>query len=992
MHYDSTHITLLDVEGQPGLLLWSRPKDTSAPKRLQSSFSRGRWRSSVRLLTPKKRGRALMERKVEGWWLNASEAAVALAELPLGQLREYSNSVAVWTLASKWVIEAVTRQQLVPSLTAAAGEGEPWQARWRVAPVRPVDRSRISGLAASMPGVARACPTDDDQVRTPSAAVATYLDAAADGLMRARTGATAPRPGQGPAWARRLAESLAGPDASFVPTGLGERNLPAALQGWTASATSLGSGNRPIIGFRLEEPNGNGAWRVTYHLHAPGGEGRLAVESLAAGDPDARQLADSMTRPEESLLEALARASRNYPWIEQSLNEKLPVGVDVDASGAWQFLSQASTALEAAGYYVEVPSALSKVGKRYVRAQIRIGVGRGKADEVQSTGLLGAVVRYRWEASLGDDTLSRREFLALAKAKAPLVLHRGKWVAVDPDEVERIGKLIEDGGGRLTAAEALRMALAGEVQVPEAQGVQAHVVTDGDVSEALEALIEGVDAQQEDREVPAGLVGVLRPYQKRGFAWMHSVTDTGFGACLADDMGLGKTIQLLTLAQSLAEEHEEPVHVLVVAPTSVIGNWRRETNRFTPEMGVVIHHGPSRAQTYEGFERRLDSHATDRGVIVITSYALVRGDRDFITTYPFDIVALDEAQNIKNPESAQSRAVRQLLADRRVALSGTPVENRLTELWSIMDFLNPGLLGSRESFKKTFAIPVERYGDKDAADRLRRVTAPFVLRRMKTDPKIAPELPDKIEVVRYCPLTREQAALYKATIDACMDEIADLGPGIQRRGLVLGMLTKLKQICNHPAHRLKDERTMPRRSGKFVRFMELVEEMDDSGGRALVFTQYREMGTILQTELSKHLGESIPFLHGGLSRMARERMVADYQLERGPTVMVISLKAGGTGLNLTRANHVFHYDRWWNPAVEDQATDRAFRIGQTKDVTVHLMVTQGTLEEQIHALLEEKRNLADRVVGTGETWLSELDDETLAELVSLGQDAVLEDP
>lgn len=975
--------------GGVGLFLWARRQE-DMPAELERQFSRGRWLEDVVLVGPNKRGK-VRQFKATGWWLPADRAAEVLATLSLGDMRHRTASVAVWTLASKWVIEAVARQQLVPSLLPGDDE-DVFHARWRAAPVRPDDRARIAGLVSAMPGVARACPVDlgDKSVRTATAALHDFVDAAVDGLMRADTQAASPQPPEGPSWARRLAEALGGPDDRFQVHGLADRSLPEALDQWIASAVSLSSSGRPVVGFRLEEPpeSDDGVWRITYHLIAPGGDARLSVADLWRGDKAAKETAQAMTRPEESLLEGLARAGRVFAPIIRSLDESQPYGVVVSAQEAWDFLTQRSLQLERAGYHVEAPKALSKVGRRRVRARMRIGEleqgGRGR-----SSGLLEGVIQYRWEASLGDDSLTAAEFLRLAASKAPLVLHRGVWIAVDPDEVARIKSLVEKGGSELDAAEALRLALLGEVPVPDAPGVSADVIAEGSVQRALE-IVSGQVEPHERLPIPDALSATLRPYQERGFNWLESVTHVGFGACLADDMGLGKTVQVLTHMLHIAQK-KRAARFLVVCPTSVIGNWCREIRRFVPTLAPIVHHGASRPSSKSALKRRIDDRRGPDGAIVVTSYALVRGDQAWLSDCVWDMVVLDEAQNIKNPEAGQSRAVRRLQGRRRAALTGTPVENRLTELWSIMDFLNPGLLGSQGGFKKKFAVPVERYGDDEAAALLRRVTSPFILRRLKTDPNIAPELPDKFETVRYCPLSREQAGLYQAAIDRGMDEIRSMDQGIERRGKVLAMLTELKQICNHPAHFLKDQNLTARRSGKMVRFLELVDEVVDNEGHALVFTQYREMGELLSLGMARRIGAEVPFLHGGLSRQQRERLVADFQHPMGPPAMVVSLRAGGTGLNLTRANHVFHYDRWWNPAVEDQATDRAFRIGQDRDVTVHRMVSQGTLEEQIHRILEEKRTLADRVIGSGETWLGELDDDTLGELVSLGQDAVLEE-
>lgn len=533
------------------------------------------------------------------------------------------------------------------------------------------------------------------------------------------------------------------------------------------------------------------------------------------------------------------------------------------------------------------------------------------------------------------------------------------------------------------------MALAGEVMLETDGGLKAEVVCDQNVAIALEALRESTGVTREPPPKPPLLHAELRSYQERGFAWLKAVTSLGFGACLADDMGLGKTVQLLTLVADIAARPD--TRFLIVCPTSVLGNWRREIARFVPSLEVVLHHGTHRAETLHQLEARLRPREPGGPVVMLTSYALARRDCELLQQLTFDALVLDEAQNIKNPEAAQSQAVRQLRSRRRVALTGTPVENRLVELWSILDFLNPNLLGSQGAFKKQFATPIERYGDQAATDLLRRVTAPFVLRRMKTDPNIAPDLPEKITSIRYCPLTREQAALYQNVVDKGLEDLESIGMGPGRHGRILSMLTAIKQICNHPAHYLRDSVISPRRSGKLTRFLQIVDEVMENDGAALVFTQFKEMGFILQQVLSDHLKQKVSFLHGGLSRQVRDDMVSEYQAGRGCPVFIISLRAGGTGLNLTRANHVFHYDRWWNPAVEDQASDRAFRIGQTRNVTVHQLISQDTLEEKTHYLLEQKRILADRVVGEGETWLSELDDDTLRSLITLGQDAVLED-
>jgi len=1048
--------------GPAGLFLWATD-DRVVPARLRSAFARGHWVTGVRLLFPDPHGIPRLTPR-DGWWLDAGAAATELASIPLSHLARLSPSVGVWALAAKWTIELIERQQVVPSLlpwpTAAATSTTPSEvlAQWRVAPVRLEDRTRLQALAQALPGVARACPIEapsvrpngaesksgrhprplpaerppstassggtertdkferpdvrasDRQpapsslVRTAAAALQEFADAAADGLLRAATEAEAPKhpPGTTQTWAVRLECALAGPNPRFELHGMLESHIPENLRQWTSPATALGATGRPVIGFRIAEPkNARGPWLLSYHLHPDGGVERIPASELANPSPGTREVIARMTFPEETLLEALGRCANVFLPIARSLVHKLPASISVSATEAWDFITSKGIQLERAGYVVEVPAALSKVGHRRVRPRMRLGVEDDGAGATGRPGLLAGLVNYRWEACLGEDTLTANEFQELVRSKAPLVHHRGQWVAIDPGDVARLQALIGDakqGRGQMDAAEALRLALTGVVGMPEAPDALAEVVCEGDVQRALAALRGGVEQGPQEIEPPSTLKAELRPYQRRGFAWLRSITDLGFGACLADDMGLGKTVQLLTLFADLTARPPlsgsgQAPRFLVVCPTSVLGNWRREIRRFFPTLGVVMHHGPGRAHTASQLADRIRYAAQlpSSPVCVLTSYALGRRDRELLAKVVFECVVLDEAQNIKNPEAAQSQAVRLLSARRRVALTGTPVENRLTELWSIIDFLNPGLLGAQTAFKRQFAVPIERYADEGAADLLKKVTAPFVLRRMKADPTIAPELPDKFETTRYCPLTREQAALYQTTIDKALEDIVGLDLGIERRGRILAMLTQIKQICNHPGQFLKDNSVSPRRSGKLTRLLQLIDEVFENDAAALVFTQYREMGNILEKVLSERIGQPIPFLHGGLSRQQRDEMVMSFQSSTGPPIIIVSLRAGGTGLNLTRANHVFHYDRWWNPAVEDQATDRAFRIGQTRDVTVHRLVSQGTLEEQIHQLLEDKRMLADKVVGEGETWLSELDDDALKSLIALGQDAVLDD-
>ena len=567
----------------------------------------------------------------------------------------------------------------------------------------------------------------------------------------------------------------------------------------------------------------------------------------------------------------------------------------------------------------------------------------------------------------------------------------------------------ENPGGRMEVGRALRLAYssdAGETGIPilgmDATGWVATVFGDAKSNEKLPLL-----------ESPRGFIGTLRPYQIKGLSWLAFLDRFGLGSCLADDMGLGKTIQLLALLAHeraiLSPDAPRLAPTLLIVPMSVVSNWVHEAKRFTPGLKVLVQHGAER-KTGEALLNAAMAHD-----MVITTYALAHRDRESLAAIGWTRVVLDEAQNIKNPSAKQTRAIHAIDAPRRIALTGTPVENRLTELWSIMDFLNPAYLGSGGEFRRKFALPIERYHDKHRAQQLRGLVQPFVLRRLKSDPAVITDLPEKVESREYCYLTQEQATLYQTVVNDMLSA-AERAEGIQRRGLVLAGLIKLKQMCNHPAHFLKEaaagtsdqtssppQTLAPSRSGKCQRLVEMLQEVVAAGDKALVFTQFRQMGHLLQAMLRKTLDRDVLFLHGGSSAAQRPQLIDEFQGQgrwakttgkdrsSGPPVLLLSLKAGGVGLNLTAANHVFHFDRWWNPAVEAQATDRAYRIGQTRTVQVHKFVVSGTLEERIDQMIEEKTALASEIIGSGEDWLTEMSTGQLRDLLTLRADAVGDD-
>ena len=633
-------------------------------------------------------------------------------------------------------------------------------------------------------------------------------------------------------------------------------------------------------------------------------------------------------------------------------------------------------ALRQGGFGVGLPDWWRPSGTRK-RLSTRANVTAPVAKK-NTTFSLQDMLDFQWEITMDGETVSKTEIEELAKSKMPLVHMRGHWIQVKEDDLTSAMNLqSKKGKAQGTLREIVQMAL-GSVRIPgnfDFDGVKAT----GWISDFINQL-EG-EQSFDELTPPKGFVGDLRNYQVRGFSWLSFLKKWGLGACLADDMGLGKTVQALCLAQDEWEKkNRRPV--LVICPTSLTGNWHKESDRFTPELPVMVHHGINRSKGEE-FKKQAEKQA-----LVISSYSLLHRDIEILKKIPWAGVILDEAQNIKNPKTKQARSAKLLNSEYRIAMTGTPIENNVGDLWSIMEFLNPGFLGSQADFKRRFMQPIQANHESDAVQKLKQLTGPFILRRLKNDKTIIKDLPGKMEMKVYCTLTKEQAALYEALIGD-VEAALETAEGIQRRGLVLATLTKLKQICNHPTQFSGDDSPLANRSGKLARLTEMLEEIIAIGDRSLVFTQFAEMGKLIQKHLQETFGQEVLFLYGSVPKKKRDEMIERFQNdEDGPKIFVLSLKAGGTGLNLMRANHVFHYDRWWNPAVEDQATDRVYRIGQTKNVQIHKFLCAGTLEEKIDDMIEHKKGIASKIVGAGESWLTELSTTELKKLFELKEDAI----
>ncbi len=695
---------------------------------------------------------------------------------------------------------------------------------------------------------------------------------------------------------------------------------------------------------------------------------------------------------EQNLLLNLGYAARIYSSLWRGLETDQPTGIFLDLAAAFEFLKESAWVLEDAGYKVIVPAWWTPQGRR--RAKVRLkakGKSLSGSDKSKSYFSHDTLVEYQYELAIGDAKISEKEWQQLVSAKTPLVLFRGQWMELDQSKMQEtleFWKKHQQEHPEMSLLEFMQMTAG------QADDLELDLAHDQFLTEMLSRLKD--QSQFEAIAEPAQFQGKLREYQKRGVSWLHYLESLGLNGCLADDMGLGKSAQVIARLvqereqvkgkQTKGKAKDQPTvpPTLLIAPTSVVGNWQKEVEKFAPHLRAIAHHGSQRQQDQAEFQAALNECD-----LVITSFTLARKDAKLLESIDWHRLVVDEAQNIKNPKAAQTKAILKLPAQHRLALTGTPVENRLLDLWSIFNFLNPGYLGKEAQFRQSFEIPIQKNNDRVQAGTLKKLVEPFILRRVKTDQSIIKDLPDKLEQKQFCNLTKEQASLYAVVVKEIEGQLEDV-EGIQRKGMILATLMKLKQICNHPMQFLQDgSEFSPERSHKLSRLSEMAAEAIAEGESLLVFTQFTEIGAALERFLKPTVNTF--YLHGGTSVTKRQKMISEFQdPETDPSVFILSLKAGGVGITLTKANHVFHFDRWWNPAVEDQATDRAFRIGQKKNVFVHKFVAIGTLEEKIDQMIEDKKKLAGAIVGADESWLTELDNNAFKQLIALQKTAVME--
>ncbi len=887
------------------------------------------------------------------------------------------NDLIFWSQVSKYTLELLSKQRFIPNIIELDNHSKNRYAKWSSVITKDDNKNRISILIKSMPTVCIAFLQENKIIKSKKFLLQHYINSCINcniqnWLNNSRINLK--KTSLANYWLKSLltGQSL---QCSFTESD----KLLKSITRWEDQIKEEEKASFRTC-FRIEAPDENdgslGHWILRYFLQAIDDPSLLVPTEKVWGEKKATLnfLNRKFNHPQEKLLKDLGSACRIFPPIEISLNSITPTEAKLSINEAYHFLKESAILFKESGFGVLIPPWWKDNG---MKASLGLKLNL-KFKQVPKTGMgilnFNNVIQYDWQVAIGDTPISKEDLEKLAELKVPLVQFRGEWIELKKSDIDKaLNYFKKSHSGGLELSKALRLTFKVNERDQELP-IMSYSATEN-LNKIFNQILGKTKIVMQNQ--PVKFEGKLRPYQKKGFAWLWFLRQYGLGACLADDMGLGKTIQLLVLLLKDREENGKATNLLV-CPTSILGNWKRESNRFAPSFDVFIHHGTNRMDLKE-FITNVKNYD-----LIITTYGLIHREEDKFSQIEWNSLILDEAQNIKNYYTKQSQAVRKLKANYRVALTGTPVENRLSELWSIMDFLNPGYLDSITNFHKKFSLPIERYNDITAKQHLKTIVQPFVLRRLKNDPTIIKDLPKKIESNVYCNLTREQVTLYKAVVDDILHKIDD-ETGIKRKGLVLSALTRLKQICNHPVHFLGDGSEVHRRSGKLNRLVEMLEEIVSEGHNALIFTQFAKMGAIIHKYLQETINAEIFYLHGGLSQKLRDKMILKFSEMNGPKIFVLSLKAGGVGLNLTQASHVFHFDRWWNPSVENQATDRAYRIGQTKNVIVYKFICEGTLEEKIDEMIENKKELAESIIGTGESWLTEMSTDQLKNIMTLQQ-------
>lgn len=940
--------------------------------------------------------------QITGISLNPKQAFQFLQSLPLNTVitsdSDLGEDLRFWSHIARWSLDLLARSKFLPGLIKQSDQTIISQ--WQPLLDSAIDQTRLLRFAQQMPRVCRVYQElivgDSLAINLPLSAqdiIINFLSVMIDQQVKNIAKEVDQKAILSlPIWQKWL-QSLGEQENTINAELIEIESLETTLKNWTAPLQySLSEPNLFATAFHLHPPTEyNPNWQLEYCLQAIDQPEFIVNSNIVWNHPvdSFNYRGRTIKHPQETLLKGLGLASKLYPVIETSLQQARPQSCSLNPLQAYQFLKSYAWRFTDSGLGVILPPSLANREGWASRLGLSIKAETPKLKTNERLGLK-SLLNFKWQLSIGGQTMTKAEFDRLVAKESPLVEINGEWVELRESDIRSAKIFFSQRKDEMTLSleDALRLS-TGDTQMIEKLPV-VNFEAGGKLQELLNTLTN--NRNLEPIPNPKDFQGELRPYQARGAGWLSFLEKWGLGACLADDMGLGKTIEFIAFLLHLKEQNSLENPVLLVCPTSVLGNWEREVKKFSPTLNVIVHHGDKRAKGNNFAKVIQDKN------LVITSYPLTFRDQKELQGVTWQGLVLDEAQNIKNPDAKQSKTIKNINASFKIALTGTPVENRLSELWSIMDFLNPGYLGQRLFFQRRFAIPIEKYGDTDSLKILRSLVQPFILRRLKTDKDIIQDLPEKQENIVFCPLTTEQATLYQKIVDDSLAKIDD-AEGIQRRGMILALLVKLKQLCNHPVlieakvkNSKKSDIIKTQYSGKLQRLTEMLDEVLAEGDRALIFTQFAEWGKVLQPYLEDYFNREILFLYGSTSKNKREEMIDRFQNDpQAPPIMILSLKAGGVGLNLTRANHVFHFDRWWNPAVENQATDRVFRIGQTRNVQVHKFVCTGTLEEKIHDLIESKKALAEQVVSAGEDWLTALDTDQLRNLLILDRNSIIDE-
>ena len=939
------------------------------------------------------------------------------AELPHGLC--FDHSLLFWVECSKLLLELLTRGMFLPTIYKVGGNHF---ASWELVIAEDTDLERFNHLCRAMPQVCRNLVEDrGSSASDPYQLLTSFLQTTADHLIRVflRNNSLYPIKKDVTTNLKRLVctcwlEKLSSPNNTLLEIDklqpkIEFMELEQQLKRWKRSISSAVDIQPLLPCFSLQSPETSSEthyttnenispsrnWKLEFGLQSPN-DSEIMITAKQLWQDDFRHSFSisggflsrshfAVEDLEDILLRSLAQASNYSKPLEKALDEALPTHILLNTNEAYEFLTKTKPLLEKSGYNVILPNWWTE---RVSKLGLHLQLNPLDESDPFKTGLgLNELVSFSWRIALGSHLFTVEEFRTIADVGSPLIFLDNEWYELPQS---RVGETIafldrQSDGGNVALLEALRLAFSAQnggfttdIPLP---------ITGVAASGWIDNLLSGSELFAKPVEQPLSFHGELRPYQLEGLSWLAFLSQSGIGGCLADDMGLGKTIQLLAYLTHEKENHSPIFPCLLFAPMSVVDNWERETKTFTPSLKVHLHHGPQRLSGKELFSCASNSD------LVVTTYSLGYRDEHQLSQIQWGSIVLDEAQNIKNQGSKQSQAIRRLSRPttlsgitknkiRRFALTGTPLENHLEELWSIFDFLNPGLLGTVESFRGQYAIPIEKYKDRNHASKLSNLVRPFLLRRVKTDPRVISDLPDKIEMDIFVQLSAEQVTLYQKVLDLMLSEISH-SEGIHRKGLVLSMITRLKQVCNHPSHFLHDANLSPERSGKLQSLEEMLEVIVSEGDKVLVFTQFAQMGKILKTRLQDFLGQEVLFLYGDVPKRNRMELIDRFQSPDGPQVFILSLKAGGYGLNLTAATQVIHYDQWWNPAVHEQATDRAHRIGQKNPVQVRRFICKGTLEERIAQMLQAKRNLADMIVSETKSIITQMSTSELRNLLQL---------